>query len=149
MRASARIPPEEPIASDDVEGHARLVEKLEIPIAVGESLYTPAEFQEYLERDCVDVVQPDVTHVGGLTPWLKVAALAEAHHKPIAPHLMPEVAVHLACGLPQVRMVEYLPWLYPAFVEPPSIVKGQIVPPKRPGLGLEVRDDALVKYRVE
>jgi L-alanine-DL-glutamate epimerase-like enolase superfamily enzyme len=140
---------EEPIACDDVEGHARLIDKLEIPIALGESLFTRGEFQDYLERGCVDVLQPDVTHVGGLTQWLKVAALAEAHHKPLAPHLMPEVAVHLACGVPGVRIVEYLPWFFPAFVEVPGIVKGQIVPPKRPGLGLEIREDALVKYRVE
>ncbi|HEV3084546.1 MAG TPA: mandelate racemase/muconate lactonizing enzyme family protein [Gemmataceae bacterium] len=140
---------EEPIACDDVEGHARLVEKLEIPIALGESLYTLGEFHSYLQRGCVGVVQPDVTHVGGLTAWLKVAALADCFHKPMAPHLMPEVAVHLACGLPQVHMVEYLPWFAPAFVETPAIVDGQIVPPKRPGLGLEVREEALVKYRVE
>jgi len=140
---------EEPIACDDLDGHARLVDKLEIPIAVGESLFTLGEFHAYLERGCVDILQPDVTHVGGLTQWLKVAALAECYHKPLAPHLMPEVAVHLACGLTQVCMVEYLPWFFPAFVETPAIVKGQIVPSKRPGLGLEIQDDALVKYRVE
>jgi L-talarate/galactarate dehydratase len=140
---------EEPIPCDDVDGHARLIDKLEIPIALGESLFTINEFHEYLRRGCVDVLQPDVTHIGGLTAWLKVASLAEVYHKPLAPHLMPEVAVHLACGLPQVRMVEYLPWLYPAYVDPPAIVNGQIEPPKRPGLGLEIRDDAVTKYRVE
>ena len=55
------------------------------------------------------VVQPDVTRVGGLTGWLKVAALAEAYHRPLSPHLLPEVAVHLACGLPAVTSVEYMP----------------------------------------
>jgi L-alanine-DL-glutamate epimerase-like enolase superfamily enzyme len=94
------------------------------------------------------VLQPDVTRLGGLTAWLKVAALAEAHHRPLAPHLFPEVAVHLACGLPGVTMVEYMPWLYPAFVEPPLIEKGRIVPPPRPGLGLEVCEEAVRKYLV-
>ena len=140
---------EEPISCEDVDGHARLAEKLEIAIALGETLFTREEFLRYLQRGAVDVAQPDVTRLGGLTPWLKVATLAEHHQKPVAPHLLPEIAVHLACGLPQVRMVEYMPWLYPAFVDPPAIVEGRIVPPKRPGLGLEVRHDAVEKYRVD
>jgi L-alanine-DL-glutamate epimerase-like enolase superfamily enzyme len=140
---------EEPISCEDVQGHARLAERLEIPLALGETLFAAAEFQDYLSRGAVDIVQPDVTRLGGLTPTLKVATLAEQHHRPLAPHLLPEVAVHLACGLPQVRMVEYLPWLFPAFVDPPALVKGQFVPPKRPGLGLEISDEAIAKYRVE
>jgi L-alanine-DL-glutamate epimerase-like enolase superfamily enzyme len=75
-----------------------------------------------------------------------VAALAEAYHKPLAPHLLPEVAVHLACGLPNVAAVEWMPWLFPAFAEPPRIVKGKIVPPPRPGLGLEMHPDAVAKF---
>lgn len=140
---------EEPISCEDVEGHARLASKLDVPIALGETLFGRDEFQSYLQRGAVDVLQPDITKVGGLTAWLKIAALAEQYHRPLAPHLLPEVSVHLACGLPQVRMVEYMPWLYPAFIEPPAIVNGQMVPPKRPGLGLDIRPDAVEKYRVE
>jgi L-alanine-DL-glutamate epimerase-like enolase superfamily enzyme len=77
-----------------------------------------------------------------------VAALAEFHHRPLAPHLMPEVAVHLACGLSHVATVEHLPWFFPVFVEVPPIVKGQLVPLKRPGLGLELDGDAVERYRV-
>jgi L-alanine-DL-glutamate epimerase-like enolase superfamily enzyme len=138
---------EEPIPCDDVEGHARLTTRLEVPIAVGETLFTRDEFRRYLERGAADIYQPDVTRVGGLTPWLKVAALAELHHRPLAPHVLPEVGVHLACGLPNVQAVEYMPWLFPAFIEPPAIVQGKVVPPRRPGLGLEVRQDAVEKYR--
>jgi L-alanine-DL-glutamate epimerase-like enolase superfamily enzyme len=140
---------EEPISCEDVEGHMRLAERLEIPIALGETLFAAEEFRTYLEKSAVDVVQPDVTRLGGLTPWLKVATLAETCRRTIAPHLLPEVAVHLACGLPAVRMVEYMPWLFPAFIEPPALVDGQLVPPQRPGLGLEIRDDAVEKYRVD
>ena len=140
---------EEPISCEDVAGHARLAERLEVPIAVGQSLLGLDEFRSYLEQGAADVLQPDVTRLGGLTPWLKVAALAELHHRPLACHLPPEVGVHLACGLPHVRAVEYLPWLAPAFVEPPAVVQGQLVPPRRPGLGLEIRADAVEKYRVE
>jgi L-alanine-DL-glutamate epimerase-like enolase superfamily enzyme len=140
---------EEPISCEDLEGHVRLAQRLEIPIAVGETLWSLEEFQSYLDKGGAEIVQPDLTRLGGLTALLRVAMLADFHHKPVAPHLMPEVAVHLACGLPQCRMVEYMPWLFPAFVEPPAIVKGRLVPPNRPGLGLEILHDAVEKYRVD
>lgn len=140
---------ENPIPCGDLAGHARLCDKLEVPIAVGDTLTRREEFQEYLARHAVDVLRPSVTQLGGLTAWLKVAALAEALHRPVAPPRLPEVGVHLACGLANVRAVEYLPWHFPAYVEPPAIVKGQLVPPKRPGWGIEIRPDAVEKYRVE
>jgi L-alanine-DL-glutamate epimerase-like enolase superfamily enzyme len=140
---------EEPISCEDVAGHARLAQRLEVPIALGETLFTREEFTRYLDAGAADILQPDVTRLGGLTAWLKIAALADWHHRPLAPHVLPEVGVHLACGLPHVRAVEYMPWLFPAFVEPPALVKGQLVPPRRPGLGLEIREDAVEKYRVE
>jgi L-alanine-DL-glutamate epimerase-like enolase superfamily enzyme len=140
---------EEPLHCEDLEGHARLADRLEIPIALGETLFGKDEFEGYLNRSAVDIMQPDVTRLGGLTATLKVLALAEAHHKPVAPHLLPEVAVHLACGLPSVQMVEYMPWLTPAFAETPAIVQGKMVPAARPGLGLEIHEDAVRKYGVE
>ncbi len=139
---------EDPISCEDVDGHARLAQRLEVPIAAGGMLFGREEFAAYLSRGAVDVVQPDVIRVGGLTPWLKIAQLAEQHHRAVSPNLLPEVGVHLACGLGNVRAVEYLPWLQPAFGEAPAVVNGQIVPPQRPGLGLEVHPEAVEKYRV-
>ncbi len=139
---------EEPLSCEDVAGHARLAEKLEIPIAGGEMLFSADEFDAYLARGALAVLQPDVTRLGGLTAWLKVAARAEQHHLPVSPHLLPEVGVHLACGLPVVSSVEYMPWLYPLFRNPPAIVRGRLVPPEGPGLGLEVDTEAVAKYRV-
>jgi L-alanine-DL-glutamate epimerase-like enolase superfamily enzyme len=139
---------EEPISCEDVEGHTRLAERLEMPIAVGETLFGLDEFIHYVEYGAADILQPDVTRLGGLTESLKLVTLAAQHHRPVSPHLMPEVAVHLACGLPPVTIVEWMPWFTPAFVESPAIVKGQIVPPQRPGLGLEIRPDAVEKYRL-
>ncbi len=138
---------EEPLSCEDVEGHVRLASKLEVPIAAGETLFGRDEFERYLGRAALDVLQPDVTRLGGLTPFLKVAALAEQCQRPVAPHLLPEVAVHLACGLPQVTIVEYMPWLYPLFANPPRIADGRLAPPTGPGLGLEVDPDAVAKYR--
>lgn len=139
---------EEPIPCEDIAGHAVLAEKLDVPIAVGESLYGCDEFRHYLDHGAAAIVQPDVTRLGGITPWLKVAALAEAYQRPLSPHILPEIGVHLACALPQVVAVEYMPWLFPAFVEPPRIVNGKLAPPDRPGLGLEINAEAAAKFRV-
>jgi L-alanine-DL-glutamate epimerase-like enolase superfamily enzyme len=138
---------EEPILCEDIEGHARLASKLEIPLAGGEMLFGLDEFLAYLNRDALAVVQPDVTRLGGLTGWLKVAALADRHHKPLSPHLLPEVGVHLACGLPGVTSVEYMPWLFPLYRNPPLFDNGRLVPPPGPGLGLEIDPEAVAIYR--
>ena len=140
---------EEPMTCEDVPGHARLASKLEVPIAAGEMLFSLDEFESYVEKDCLGVLQPDVTRVGGITPWLKVAALAERHNLPVSPHLLPEIGVQLACGLPVVTSVEYMPWLYPVFANPPVLERGRIVPPAGAGLGLEVNRDTVAKHRVQ
>jgi L-talarate/galactarate dehydratase len=139
---------EEPILCEDVAGHARLAEKLEVPLAAGETLFEREEFAAYLQRNALAVLQPDVTRVGGLTAFLKVAALADQYRVPLAPHLLPEVGVHLCCGLPGVTIVEYMPWLFPLWVAPPAIENGRLVPPTQPGLGLQVNPEAAARYRV-
>ncbi len=69
---------EEPLPADDIDGHVRLARSTAIPIAVGESMYSIAQFREYLDRGAAGIVQVDVARIGGITPWLKVAHLAEA-----------------------------------------------------------------------
>lgn len=138
---------EEPISCEDVLGHARLAQKLEVPLAAGEMLFGLDEFEHYVHRDALAILQPDVTRLGGLTGWLKVAALAERHHLPVSPHLLPEIGVHLACGLPVVTSVEYMPWLYPLFLNPPALVHGRLVPPQGPGLGLQLNPDSVQRFR--
>jgi L-alanine-DL-glutamate epimerase-like enolase superfamily enzyme len=139
---------EEPLSCEDVEGHGRLAKKLEIPIAAGEMLFAADEFDAYYAVDALAVVQPDVTRLGGITPWLKAAARAEQRHLPVSPHLLPEIGVQLACGLPGVTSVEYMPWLYPMFSNPPTVVRGRLVPPDGPGLGLVLDAGAVAKFRV-
>ncbi len=86
--------------------------------------------------------------LGGITPLLRVIALAEAHRRPVFPRLLPEVGVHLACGLPNVQAVEYTPGLFPLFKKPPTMVDGNVYPPEAPGLGLELNPDAIAKYQI-
>jgi L-talarate/galactarate dehydratase len=138
---------ENPVLCEDPAGYARLATKLELPLAAGSFLFGRDEFETYLTREAVAVLRPDVTRLGGLTPWLKVAALAEAHHRSVAPHVLPEVGVHLACGLPGVSAVEHVGWLQPLWAAPLRIEGGKLVPPPRPGLGLEVDPETVGRYR--
>jgi L-alanine-DL-glutamate epimerase-like enolase superfamily enzyme len=139
---------EEPLSCEDLDGHARLARKLDLPIAAGEMLFGIDEFRSYLERDALAVVQPDITRLGGITPTLKVIALAEGRGLMVSPHLQPEIAVHLGCGLNAVTLVEYMPWLYPVFRNPPRLERGRLIPPDRPGVGLELDTEAVARWRV-
>jgi L-talarate/galactarate dehydratase len=139
---------EEPILCENVGGHARLASQLEIPIAAGEMLFDREEFRAYIDRNALAVLQPDVTRLGGITGWLKVAALGDLHHLPLSPHLLPEIGVHLACAFPAVTAVEYMPWLFPLFLNPPQVHDGRLLPPQGPGLGLELNAETVTRHRV-
>ncbi len=139
---------EEPMICEDVGGHARLSAALDVPIALGETLGSRFEIDAYLQADAVDIVQPDVTRVGGITEAVRIAALCEAAHRPVEPHLMMEASVHLACGLPGVDGLEYMPWLTSAFAEAPQLEDGHLVAPQSPGLGLEVAAHVIERHRI-
>lgn len=139
---------EEPLICEDVMGHSRLAERLEIPIALGETLGSRFEIDAYLRADAVEIVQPDITRVGGITEFFKIIAMCGAAQRNVEPHLMMEASVHLACGLPGVVGLEYMPWLTAAFTNPPQIVDGQMLAPQTPGLGLEFSPEAIERYRI-
>ena len=82
-----------------------------MPIAVGESLYHPSHFREYLERDACSIVQVDCARIGGITPWLKVAHLAETFNVAVCPHFLMELHVSLVAAVPNGAWVEYIPQL--------------------------------------
>ncbi len=139
---------EEPMICEDIDGHARLAEKLDIPIALAETLGSRHEIAAFVKADAVDIVQPDITRVGGITEFLKIVAISDAAHRTVEPHLMMEASVHLACGLSGVIGLEYMPWLTLAFTDPPKIENGEMVAPDAPGLGFEVSNAAVNKFRI-
>lgn len=139
---------EEPMLCDDVHGHARLSRRLDIPVALGETLGSRFEIHSFLEAGAVEVVQPDLARVGGVTEFLRIATLCEVYRCPVEPHLMMEASVHLACGLPGVEGLEYMPWLTPVFAEPLQLENGCLLAPQAPGLGLEISESLMEKYRV-
>ncbi len=139
---------EEPMWYDDVHGHAELVKKTTIPIALGEQLYTSDAFQAFIEADAVHYVQPDITRLGGVTEFLTVADLALGRRLPVAPHAgeMGQVHVHLAYHHQACRIMEYIPWIKDAFEEPVSIRAGSYLKPQQPGAGTTPKAEALERY---
>jgi L-alanine-DL-glutamate epimerase-like enolase superfamily enzyme len=139
---------ENPISSTDLGGYSRLNEKLEVPIAVGSYFIGVDEFRRFLQEDAVDVLRPDIGRLGGLTPCLEVGYLALGHNKAVVPQFLPEVSVHLACGLPNVRAVEIVSWLSPLFQSGPVFARGQLHAPSAAGLGLDVDTGAIAKFAI-
>jgi len=139
---------EEPLPADDVEGHEQLVGRTSIPIAVGETLYSLGQFREYLTRRAATVVQPDVARIGGITPWLKVAHLAEAFDIPVAPHFLMELHVSLAAAVPNGWWVEWIPQLERVTEGSMAEVAGSAVPPDDPGLGICWKPTAMEQLRI-
>lgn len=137
---------EEPLPADDVEGHALLARSTSIPIAVGETMYSLGHFREYLSAGAASVVQPDVARIGGVTPWLKVAHLAEAFGVPTAPHFLMELHVSLAAAVPNGRWVEWIPQLGPVTTTSIEVEDGAVRPPAAPGLGISWDDDAIARF---
>ena len=140
---------EEPLLCEDIPGHARLAAELDIPIAMGETLGSRYEFDAYLRADAVDILQPDIIRVGGITEMVKVVTLADVANLPVEPHHMMESTIQVACGVMESGSIEYMPWVASAFAEPVQIKNGQMFPPQKPGLGLEIPEEIIQRFRVE
>jgi len=139
---------EEPMPADDLTGHARLAEQSGVPIAVGESLYSPGQFADYMQARACSIVQVDVGRVGGITPWLKVAHMAEAMNLAVCPHFLMELHVSLVCAIPNSWMLEYIPQLDPITETRLDIRDGLAHPPEMPGLGIGWDEDAIARQVV-
>jgi L-alanine-DL-glutamate epimerase-like enolase superfamily enzyme len=137
---------EEPMPAEHVGAHAQLLASTSVPIAVGESMYHPAQFAEYIGQRACSIVQADVARVGGITPWLKIAHLAEAHNLAVCPHFLMELHVSLCAAVPNSRWVEYIPQLDDLTTSRLRIEDGHALAPEAPGLGIEW-DPAQLKAR--
>ena len=133
---------EEPLRADDTAGYAALRASIDVPVAAGENAHTLHRFRDLLDAGAVDVVQPNVVRVGGITPFLAVAALAEQRGAVLAPHLLPELSAQLSVALPGETWVEDVEDAgfeqLGALAEPTGtrIEGGRVTPGHRPGLGL-------------
>jgi L-alanine-DL-glutamate epimerase-like enolase superfamily enzyme len=126
---------EEPLDAYDAEGHAQLAAALDTPIATGEMLSSVTEHVRLIEARAADIIQPDAPRIGGITPFLRLAALADHHGLQLAPHFAMEIHLHLAAAYPREPWVEHFEWLDPLFNERLETVDGRMLVPDRPGLG--------------
>lgn len=136
---------EEPLPADDIASHAQLAARTSVPIAVGESLYSLSQFKDYLNTDAASIVQVDVARIGGITPWLKVAHLAEAHNVTLCPHFLMELHVSLVCAIPNAKWLEYIPQLDLITRQGMAMDNGRATPSNVPGLGIDWDWDAIGK----
>jgi len=128
---------EEPLPAEDLNGHVLLSQSTTVPIAIGESLYHPAHFREYLQRGACNIVQVDVGRVGGITPWLKTAHLAETFNVQVCPHFLMEIHLGLVCAVPNATWLEHIPQLDDITRSRIAIKDGYALPSQQPGLGIE------------
>jgi len=140
---------EEPLWYDDVKGHAQLARASNIPVALGEQLYTADAFAEFFAQQAIHWVQPDVTRMGGITEVLQVCDTAHSFRLPVAPHAgdMSQVHVHLAYAHPACEVLEYIPWIKDCFTDPATVVEGRFRVPSEPGAGTTPTPDAWRKFR--
>ena len=133
---------EEPLDAYDAEGHAQLAAALDTPIATGEMLSSVAEHVRLIEARAADIIQPDAPRVGGITPFLRLATLADHAGLQLAPHFAMEIHLHLAACYPREPWVEHFEWLDPLFNERLETRDGRMLVPDRPGLGFTLSEQA-------
>ncbi|MBL8302873.1 MAG: mandelate racemase/muconate lactonizing enzyme family protein [Ideonella sp.] len=133
---------EEPLDAYDHEGHAALAASIDTPIATGEMLTSVMEHGDLIRHRAADWLMPDAPRVGGITPFLKIAAQAEAAGLMLAPHFAMELHVHLGAAYPTETWVEHFDWLEPLFNERLEIRDGRVRVPTRPGLGVSLSEQA-------
>ena len=128
---------EEPMKADDIGAHVTLAAHSRVPVAAGESMYSISQFKDYLQTGACSVVQADVARIGGITPWMKVAHMAEAFNVSICPHFLMELHVSLVCAVPNAPVLEYIPQLDQITRSSLDLNAGRARPPSSPGLGID------------
>jgi mandelate racemase len=138
---------EEPIVYDDFDGFARLAAELKTPIQIGENFYGPRDLYAAIQRKACDFVMPDFMRIGGVTGWMRAAAIAGAAGIPMSSHLYPEVAAHVMRATETAHWLEWQDWADPILQRPYEIKKGSLNIPDVPGVGLEWNEAAIAAAR--
>lgn len=147
---------EEPTPAENLDATAEVRRKIDIPVVVGEALYTKAEFRHAFEKAAADIINPDICNVGGLLELKEIGAMAEAYSVAVAPHGNNSTTAGLAASLqvaavmPNFLIMEYpMSWEPTAneiAVSPLRVENGAIALPTAPGIGLELDESALARY---
>ena len=144
---------EEPVFPDDYKGHQLISRATHIPVATGENEYTKYGFRDLINDRCAAIIQPDAQIMGGVTEFMKVAALAQSQDLPIAPHGNQQVHVQLVAAIPNGLTVEYYrgatdPLWGEMFEDTLMIEDGYVSPSDKPGFGITLNEKALKQYKI-
>jgi mandelate racemase len=139
---------EEPVRHDDYAGSARIAAALRTPLSTGENLVDTFELVHALEARAMDYVMPDVQRIGGVTGWLRAAAITHAYGMEMSSHLFPEYSAHLLAVTPTGHWLEYMDLAAPIVNEPIEIRNGYAIIPDRPGAGITWNEDMVKRYAV-
>lgn len=134
---------EEPVVYDNFEGYAQLSSELKTPLQIGENFYGPREMHKALQMRACDLVMPDFMRIGGVTGWMRAAAIAGAWGVPMSTHLYPEIGAHVMRVTETAHWLEWQSWADPLLQQPYELKDGALVIPNKPGLGLEWDEDVV------
>jgi mandelate racemase len=137
---------EEPIAYDNLPACAQLARELKTPIQLGENFYGPRLLYQALLAGAADCVMPDLMRIGGVSGWLRAAAITGAAGIPMSTHLYPEIAAHLMRVTETAHWLEWQDWAYPILSEPFPLEDGHLRVPDRPGQGIEWDEKAVARF---
>jgi mandelate racemase len=139
---------EEPIVYDNLDGYAQLAAELKTPLQIGENFYGPREMHNAIQKRASDLVMPDFMRIGGVTGWMRAAAIAGAAGIPVSSHLYPEIAAHLMRVTETAHWLEWQDWVNPILQRPYEIKDGLLHLPDVPGIGLEWNEAAIKAHTV-
>jgi mandelate racemase len=137
---------EEPTTYDNIPGYAQLARELKTPVQLGENFYGPRQMYQAVLAGAGDYVMPDLMRIGGVTGWLRTAAIASAAGIPMSTHLYPEIAAHLMRVTDTAHWLEWQDWADPILREPFEVKDGHLVVPDKPGSGIEWNEKAISKF---
>ena len=139
---------EEPVAYDDLAGNARVAREVQTPIQIGENFYGPEAAAYAVAAKACDYMMPDAERIGGVSGWLKTAAIAKNAGIKMSSHIFPEFSCHLMAVTPTRHWLEYVDWAAPILEEPLVVKDGHVLTPDAPGAGVSWNEDAVEKYAV-
>ncbi len=137
---------EEPTTADDYEGHARIAAAASTPIQIGENMWGPTDYAKAIAAGASDYIMLDVMKIGGVTGWMKAAALAEVQGMRVSSHLFPEVSAQLLSVTRTAHYLEYQDWVAPVLAQPLQIVGGMAQTGTLPGAGIAWNEDNIARW---
>src|SRR5437660_4944564 len=140
---------EEPVRHDDYAGTARIARELETPVQIGENFLGTRAMAAAIAAGAADYVMPDLARIGGVTGWLRAAAVADAAGIEMSSHLYAEVSAQLLAVTPTAHFLEYVDWAAPILARPLHMSDGQARPAEGPGVGLDWNDEAVAQFALE